>query len=305
MTGDPPLHARPRVAFLGLGAIGRPMAARVARLYPLTVWNRTAEVARRFAEGTNAAVAATPREAARAAEVLITCLPTSAEVEALLDGPEGILAGLAPGGLLVDCTSGSPEASRRIAERLQAEGHAFVDAPVSGGTHGAEAGTLTVMLGGAEPDVLRATEVVRAFGQRIEHLGPVGAGHAMKAVNNALLAVNMLALGESLAALARAGVAPRMAVDVLNVSSGRSFVSQSLVPERILTGTFPHTFRLALLHKDVGIAADLAASGGVEHPMLAEAVELLGRARDALGEQADYLETFRVNERQAGVELRG
>ncbi len=302
---EPPLHARPRVAFLGLGAIGRPMAARVARLYPLTVWNRTAEVARGFGEATGANVAATPREAAEAAEVVLTCLPTSAEVEGLLDGPDGLLAGFRPGALLVDCTSGAPEASRRIAARLRAAGHGFVDAPVSGGTNGAEAGTLTVMLGGEEQDVLQAREVLRAFGQRMEHLGPVGTGHAMKSVNNALLAVNILALGEALTALAKAGVEPRAAVEVLNVSSGRSFVSEVLVPERVLTGSFPPTFRLALLHKDAGIAADLAAALGVDHPMLAQAVELLDRARAALGEQADYLEAVRVSERQAGVEIRG
>ncbi len=302
---EPPLHARPRVAFLGLGAIGRPMAARVARLYPLTVWNRTGEVARRFGEATGARVAAPPRAAAAAAAVVLTCLPTSAEVEGLLDGPDGLLAGFRPGALLVDCTSGSPEGSRRIAERLRAAGHGFVDAPVSGGTNGAEAGTLTVMLGGDEQDVLQAREVLRAFGQRLEHLGPVGAGHAMKAVNNALLAVNILSLGEALTALAKAGVAPRAAVEVLNVSSGRSFVSEVLVPERVLTGDFPPTFRLALLHKDAGIAADLATAVGVDHPILAQAVELLDRARAALGEQADYIEAVKVSEQQAGVEIRG
>ena len=302
---EPPLHARPRVAFLGLGAIGRPMAARVARHYPLTVWNRTVEVARRVAEATGAALAPTPRAAAEAADVVLTCLPTSAEVEALLDGPDGLLAGFRPGALLVDCTSGSPDASRRIAARLRAAGHGFVDAPVSGGTNGAEAGTLTVMAGGEEQDVLQARAVLGAFGQQIEHLGPVGAGHAMKAVNNALLAVNILALGEGLAALAKAGVAPRAAVEVLNASSGRSFVSEALVPERILTGRFPPTFRLALLHKDAGIAADLAAGQGVDRPVLDLAVALLGRAREALGEEADYLEPFRLSERQAGVEIRG
>ncbi len=301
---EPPLHARPRVAFLGLGAIGRPMAARVARLYPLTVWNRTAEGARRFGEATGARVAATPRAAAEAAEVVLTCLPTSADVEGLLDGPDGLLAGFRPGALLVDCTSGSPAASRRIAARLRAAGHGFVDAPVSGGTNGAEAGSLTVMLGGEEQDVLQAREVVRAFGQRIEHLGGVGTGHAMKAVNNALLAVNILALGEALTALARAGVRPGPAVGVLNASSGRSFVSEVLVPERVLTGRFPPTFRLALLHKDAGIAAELADECGVDHPILAHAVELLARARAILGEEADYIEALRVNERQAGVELR-
>jgi 3-hydroxyisobutyrate dehydrogenase len=182
---------------------------------------------------------------------------------------------------------------------------AFADAPVSGGTNGAEAGTLTIMVGADDGTFARARPVLEAFGSRIEHMGPVGTGHAMKAVNNALLAVNILAVGEGLAALAKAGVAPHVAVDVLNQSSGRSFVSQSLVPERVLTGLWPRTFRLALLDKDVRIARELLRETGVEAPVLELTRGLLSRARTALGEDADYLEAIRLVEAQAGVELRG
>lgn len=294
-----------RVAFLGLGAIGRPMAERVAARHPLVVWNRTAARAAELASATGARAAATPREAAADAEVVITCLPTSAEVEQLLDGPDGLLAGLAAGALLVDCTSGDPASSRRIAARVAAQGAGFLDAPVSGGTNGAAAGTLTVMVGGDPAQLERARPVLAAFGSRIAHLGPVGAGHAMKAVNNALLAVNILAVGEGLAALVKAGVPARTALEVLNASSGRSFVSETLVPERVLPGTFPNTFRLALLHKDAGIAVQLLRETGVDGPVLALAHRLYGAARGALGEQADYLEAIRVIERQAGAEIRG
>ena len=195
------------VGFLGLGAIGAPMAAHLARRGPLTVWNRTAERARAFAERHGATVAATPRAAAAAAEVVITCLGTSADVASLLEGPDGLLAGLRPGALLLDCTSGDPPTSRRIAERLAASGVAFADAPVSGGTNGAEAGTLTVMVGADSATFERARPVLAAFGKRIDHVGPVGAGDALKAVNNALLALNILAVGEGMAALVKAGVA--------------------------------------------------------------------------------------------------
>jgi 3-hydroxyisobutyrate dehydrogenase len=122
--------------------------------------------------------------------VVITCLPTSREVELLLDGPDGLLAGLRHGALFLDCTSGDPATSRRIASLLADRSIAFADAPVSGGTNGAEAGTLTVMVGGEEGVFRRALPILSAFGKRIEHMGPVGAGHAMKAINNALLAVN-------------------------------------------------------------------------------------------------------------------
>jgi 3-hydroxyisobutyrate dehydrogenase len=297
--------SRPPAAFLGLGAIGAPMAARLARGGTLTVWNRTRSRADEFARAQRTRVAATPREAATGADVVVTCLPTSWEVEALLDGSDGLLAGLAPGTLLLDCTSGDPATSRRIAARLAGQRVAFADAPVSGGTSGAEAGTLTIMVGADEETFARALPVLQSMGSRIEHVGPVGAGHALKAVNNALLAVNILAVGEALAAVVKAGVPARAALDVINVSSGRSFVSETLVPERVLTGAWPRTFRLALLEKDVGIARDLLRESGIEGPLLHLTGELFGRARAALGESADHLEAIRLIEAQAGAEIRG
>jgi 3-hydroxyisobutyrate dehydrogenase len=293
-----------QVGFLGLGAIGAPMAAHLARPGPLTVWNRTAARAAEFVSRHGGIAAASPRQAAEA-DVVITCLGTSADVAGLLDGPDGILAGVRPGALFLDCTSGDPATSRRIAARLAERGVAFADAPVSGGTNGAEAGTLTVMVGGSAETFARARPVLAAFGRRVEHVGPVGAGDALKAVNNALLAVNILAVGEGLAALVKAGVAPRTALDVVNASSGRSFVSEVLVPERVLTGAWPRTFRLALLEKDVAIATGLLADTGVAGPVLELARSLLGAAGAELGEAADYLDPIRLTERQAGVEIRG
>ena len=292
------------VGFLGLGAIGSRMAAHLARRGPLTVWNRTAARATEFAARHGAVAAATPRDAA-AADVVITCLGTSGDVVTLLDGPDGLLAGLRRGTLFLDCTSGDPASSRRIAERLAERGVAFADAPVSGGTNGAETGTLTVMVGADAATFARARPVIEAFGRRIEHVGPVGTGDALKAMNNALLAINILAAGEALATLTKAGVAPRLALEVLNASSGRSFVTETLVPERVLTGTWPRTFRLALLDKDVGIATELLTQTGVSGPVVELAHALLAAARAELGEAADYLDPIRLTERQAGVEIRG
>lgn len=293
------------IGFLGLGAIGTPMAARLAAGHRVTVWNRTPGRAREFAAAHGATAVATPRKVAAAASVVLTCLPTSREVETVIEGDQGLLAGFQPGSLLLDCTSGDPASSRRIARRLAEYQVAFADAPVSGGTDGAAAGTLTVMVGGDEAVFLRARPVLEAFGGRIEHMGPVGTGHAMKAVNNALLAVNILAVGEGAAALVRSGIAPGRIFDVLNASSGRSFVSERLVPERVLTGGFPNTFRLALLAKDAGIAHHLLEETGVEGPVISAALTRLRQALEALGDGADYLEAIRVIERQAGVEIRG
>ena len=294
-----------RIAFLGLGAIGRPMAARLSRVHELTVWNRTAERVRTFAAEHRATVAPSPRQAGTGAEVVITCLPTSSDVLGLLDGPDGLEAGLARGTLFLDCTSGDPPTTRRIAARLGPLGVQFADAPVSGGTNGAESGTLTVMVGGDRAVFDRAVPVLQAFGKRIVHMGPLGAGDAMKAVNNTLLGVNILALAEGLTALVKAGVNPRLAVETLNASSGRSFVSEALIPERVLPGTWPTTFRLALLDKDVGIGIGLLDDLGLPGPLLRRAAVLLHEARTQLGEDADYLHPIRLEEGRAGVEIRG
>ncbi|MGH7628838.1 MAG: NAD(P)-dependent oxidoreductase [Gemmatimonadales bacterium] len=294
-----------KVAFLGLGAIGWPMAVHLARRHDLVVWNRTHARGQAFAAEHRCRAATTPADAAAGAEVVLSCLPTSAEVEALLGGATGLEVGLSAGALLLDCTSGDPATSRRIAARLAARGVAFADCPVSGGTNGAEAGTLTVMVGADDATFARAEPVLRAFGRRVEHLGPVGTGHAMKAVNNALLAVNIRAFAEGFAALVKSGVPARRALEVLNASSGRSFVSESLAPERVLTGAFPPTFRLALLEKDVGIALSLLDETGVDGALLRRTGELFREARAVLGEQADHLEAVRMVERAAGVEIRG
>ncbi len=294
-----------RVAFLGLGAIGRPMASRlaVAAHVELTVWNRTRAVADAFAREMRARVADTPADAARGAAVVVTCLPTSADVAALLDGDAGLLAGLGAGTVLVDCTSGDPPTSRAIAARVAERGVDFLDAPVSGGVSGAEKGELTVMVGG-DPAVLeRARPVITAFGKKIVHCGAVGAGDALKAVNNALLAISLWATGEGLAALRRAGVAPGVALDVINASSGRSNASMNLFPERVLTRAFPRTFRLALLDKDIGIAAAVARDYRVPAPMLQLGAELMRIAHGALGEAADHVEAVKVIEQWAGVEI--
>lgn len=294
----------PTIAFLGLGAIGAPMARHLpAHGFDLIVWNRTRERAEVLAKSVRARVAETPAEAAQEANVAITCLPTSREVEALLNGGDGLLVGLRSGAVLVDCTSGDPATSRRIAARLRERGVAFVDAPVSGGKRGAEEGTLTVMCGGDAADVERVRPVLAAFGKYVVHCGDVGAGDMVKAVNQALLAIHIWATGEGLATLAKAGVDTRVALEVINASSGRSNTSMNLFPERVLSRAFPRTFRLALLDKDLRIAADIARDVGVPSPMTQLASELFRAARAELGEEADHVEAVRVIERTAGVEI--
>lgn len=292
-----------KIAFLGLGAIGTPMARHVADKFPLTVWNRSSDRASGFAKEHGCAVAATPASAAGGASVVITCLPTSREVEAMLDGPDGLMVGMADGSLLIDCTSGDPATSRRIATRVAQRGIAFLDAPVSGGVSGAEGGVLTVMCGGDDATFERARPVLETFGRKIVLVGPVGAGHALKAVNNALLAVHIWSAAEGLAALTKAGVKPSAALDVINASSGRSNTSENLVPQRVVTRAFPRTFKLALLEKDVAIAADFLREQRVPSAVIQQVAELFRLARHELGEDADHVEATRLIERWSDVTI--
>lgn len=271
----------------------------------LALWNRTRPKAEALAAEVGARVADTPADAARGAEVVVTCLPTSQDVAALLDGPDGLAAGLAPGAVLVDCTSGDPATSRRTAERLAEQGVGFLDAPVSGGVAGADAGTLTIMVGGDPALLERVRPVLERMGKKIVHCGAVGAGDALKAVNNALLAMHIWGTAEGLAALEKCGVRADVALDVINASSGRSNASMNLFPERVLTRAFPRTFRLALLDKDAGIAAQVAREQDVPSPLLQLTATLMREAHQALGEVADHVEAVREVERRADVVIGG
>ena len=294
-----------RVAFIGLGDIGSLIASHLAREpFTLTVWNRTASKAHEFAAKHRAIVAESPADAVCGAEVVVTCLPSSTEVEAVLHGEHGMLDSLEPGAVLLDCTSGDPPTSRSIASELATREVGFVDAPVSGGTVAAKAGTLTVMWGGDQENFDRVRAVVEAFGKKIVHAGPVGAGDALKAVNNALLAVHILSTGEGLALLVKAGVDARTALEVINASSGRSNTSENLIPQRVLTRAFPRTFRLALLDKDIGIAEVLADELGAATPLLSLAAKRLHEARTSLGEEVDHVEAVKMIEAENGVEIR-
>ncbi len=293
-----------KTAFLGLGAIGRPMAKHVVVAgMPLTVWKRTQTRADDFARETGTTAASTLREAVSGADVVVTCLSTSPDVESLLEGDDGLLAGLSVGATVVDCTSGDPATSRRIAQRLAAQDVGFLDAPVSGGVAGAEKGTLTIMVGGDAEALERVRPVLNTFGEKIVHCGAVGAGDAVKAINQAFLALHIWSAGEGLATLVKSGVDPKVALEVINASSGRSNASMNLIPERVLTRAFPRTLRLALHDKEVRNAAQLARDNKCPSPLLQLTADLFSMAHGELGEVADHVEVVRIIEQWAGVEI--
>lgn len=279
------------------------MAAQLVEDFDLTVWNRTPETAQRFAEEHKCKVAATPADAVRGADIFVTCLPSSREVEQVMLAEHGMLGAVKQGALHIDCTSGDPATSRLIAGWLEKRGVKFMDAPVSGGVKAAVAGTLTIMCGGDSGTFGRAHPVLGSFGEKIVLCGPVGSGHALKAVNNSLLALHIWATAEGLAALTKAGVAPQLALDIINASSGRSNASMNLFPERVMTRAFPRTFRLALLDKDARIAAEVAREQNVPAPIMQLIAELFAMAHRSLGDEADHVEAVKLVEGWAGVEI--
>lgn len=287
-----------KTAWLGLGAMGRPMAANLATAHETLVWNRTAAVADEHAVAHGTSAVGLPDVAA--AEVIFSCLPTTAEV---VEVAAALRDHLDADTIWVDCTSGEPAASRALAHDLAEVGVVYLDAPVSGGTDGAEAGTLTTMVGGDASALERVRPALDAMCSTIVHVGPVGAGHAVKAVNNTLLAANLWLAGEGLVALAKLGVAPSAALQVINASSGRSFASERTIPERVVTREFPVTFALGLLAKDTGIGAAVLDDADVPAPAMRQVVELLRVATRELGGDVDHSAAVQLIERWADARM--
>ncbi|MEX2550797.1 MAG: NAD(P)-dependent oxidoreductase [Nitriliruptoraceae bacterium] len=287
-----------QVAYLGLGAMGRPMAANLAARWPTAVWNRTSSVAHDHHAAHGTTVVEDLRELPPV-DVVCSCLPTDVEVAAVA---EVVAPTLSPGTVWIDHTSGDPAGSRDIAAVLAAHDVGYLDAPVSGGTSGAAAGTLSTMVGGDAGDLEAVRPVLETVASRIVHVGPVGAGMAVKAVNNALLATSLWAAAEGMTALTAAGVDPAAALSVIGSSTGRSFATEELLPERVLTRAFPHTFALALLAKDVRLARGVLEDSGVE-PRVLGLVEDLTTAAAAELDGADHVELVRLVERAVGVEI--
>jgi 3-hydroxyisobutyrate dehydrogenase len=262
-----------RVGFVGLGTMGAAMAANLARAgAPLTVWNRTpGKAADLVALG--AAEAPTAAGLAGAVDVIVVCLSDTPDVEAVLFGPGGVAEGARPGSLVIDCSSISPAATEVFAGRLAAAGVAFVDAPVSGGSEGAMKGTLTIMVGGAAADVERAHPILAAMGRTITHMGPVGAGQATKAVNQAMLCGVYLGVAEALALAMKAGLDVDAVVTALSGGSAQSWVLANR-SGRMIADEYPLGFKLSLHRKDLGIALELARRVGAAMPITAIAAEI-------------------------------
>jgi 3-hydroxyisobutyrate dehydrogenase len=297
--------SQPSIGFVGLGVMGRPMASHLAAAgHAMTLFDAKPELARSLAaELTGAHAAGTPAELAARSDVVITMVPNGAVVQSLVAGDDGLLQGFRPGTLMLDTSSSEPWLTEATGRTLKDAGVAFVDAPVSGAEWGAKAAELVFMCGGDAADVERAGPILKRMGKAVFHLGALGAGHAMKCLNNLVTAMNFLALSEGLAIGKRYGLDPAAMVDVLDRSTGMSWVSQTHIRQRILSRSFDDPFKLALMLKDIGIALQLARSDDVAVPFSVLGQELWRAAGRDAGEDASVSELVRWVERTTGTEI--
>lgn len=259
---------QPTIGFIGLGIMGKPMARNLLKAgFPLVVHNRSrAKVDELARDGARAA--ASSREVAAAADVVITMLPNSPDVELVALGPDGIREGAKRGQLFIDMSTINPIVSQKIAKELAPAGVAMVDAPVSGGEKGAIDGALSIMAGGEPQDFERALPIFNAMGKTITHMGPPGSGGFTKLANQIIVAINLTAIGEALVFGTKAGVDPRKMVRALAGGlAGSKCLDQK--SEKILSGDFAPGFKIDLHSKDLNLIQDAARSIGAPIPTAA------------------------------------
>jgi len=287
---------QPTVSFIGLGLMGRPMCHNLLKArFPLVVWNRTASRADSLVAA-GARLAASPKEAAAAADILITIVSDPPALEEVLWGSDpksgGAFASLKKGATYMDSSTVSPALARKIAEASAARGIRFLDAPVTGGTWGAEKGELLFMIGGEASDLEAARPVLSAMGKKIFHLGPNGAGQTIKLAMNLLLALEVDAFAEALALVTGAGFAGEKLAEVMQASMARSGVLDVKAPV-MLKGDYTPSFPLRLMHKDLCLALDLGNQIGVPLPATAAARETYNSVKGSSKEDLDYAAVFK------------
>jgi 3-hydroxyisobutyrate dehydrogenase len=286
-----------KIGFIGLGAMGYPMARHLAKEHEVVVWNRTREKAEQHARDHGTALANDLADCA-SADTIITMLPTSKEVDEIV---EQLAPHLKQGTLWIDATSGDPNVSRETACRLAGKGIDFVDAPVTGAVVGAENATLTIMIGGTPENFERAREVLRLNGKTLIHVGPVGAGHAIKVLTNTIMGATVWITSECMLLAKQFGIDIKTALEVTNAGSGRSNASENLLPMRLRDGKWPLVFKLLHHDKDIRIAASLSHQQHGATPMLALTQHLFSSALHQLGDEADYIEVAKIVARMNGA----
>ncbi len=292
-----------RIGFAGIGNMGWPMAANLVKAgFDVTACDAVPGRATAFAAETGAKAAATPAEAAAGADCVVTIVPTSKQVA---EAVEAMLPALAKGTLVIDMTSGQPGRTREIAAMLAGHGVAMIDCPVSGGVPRAKTGQLALMAGGEDADIDRAEPVLKAMGTSIHRCGPIGAGQAMKALNNLVSAGGYLIGIEALLIGQRFGLDPAKMVDVLNASTGMNNSTQKKFKEYVLSRRFDAGFGLDLMVKDLSIALEVGRETTTPTPFAALCREMWAAAAAMLGPGADHTAVAKLSEQMTGTVLGG
>jgi 2-hydroxy-3-oxopropionate reductase len=295
---------RETVGFVGLGIMGRPMAANLlAAGYPLVVHNRSPEPQRALVEQGARAVNS-PAALAREADVVVTILSDDGAVRAVLDGPDGVIANANPGALVIDMSTVSPALSRELATTAAARGVQLLDAPVSGGDVGARDSTLSIMVGGEAADVERARPLFDVLGSRTTHVGPAGAGQVVKACNQVLVAITFAGVAEALVLGSKLGVEPAKVLDVLSGGMAANRVME-MRRSNFLNHDFAPGFKIDLHHKDLEIALGAAGAADVPLPLTAAVQQMLRQLRAAGHGDEDDSALLRVVEAAAGHRIGG
>ncbi len=297
-----PRHAQSgqaAIGFIGLGQMGAALARRVLRAFPLSVFDLDAGKCADLA-ALGAIVVKAPAEIAAACGTIVTCLPTSELVRDLILGKGGLADQAAPGTLFIDMTTGFPEVTREIATALRERGLWMVDAPVSGGPQGAEAGTIAIMAGGPPEAYAAAEPMLRSISSNVTHVGDVGAGHTLKLLNNFMAAGARLLAFEALALGARNGLDPQTCIGVINKAAGRSYMTEVIIPRHIFSDQLEQHFSVGLMLKDLILAARLVGPEFEGLDLAGTVREIFARGVETLGASADINMLIRLFEKSAG-----
>lgn len=294
-----------QVGFIGLGVMGYPMAGHLAAAgYELTCFDTDPAMRDRMRDAwPKTGVADDVAAVGAASDIVITMLPDGERVRQVALDSGGLIDTMAAGSILLDCSSAQPWLTLATARELAANGVKMVDAPVSGAQWGAEAAELVFMVGGADDDVERVRPLLELLGRATFHVGPIGSGHVMKSINNAITAMTFLATAEGLVLGTRAGLDPAAMNAVLNESTGASWITRNHIEPRILSRTFDDPFRLELMLKDVAIATQLSRDLGLPLPFVALCESLYRAADRDAGPGRSLSELVRWVEHLTGVEI--
>ncbi len=248
---------KPVIGFIGIGNMGTLMSRNLLKAgYSLVVYDLREEAMEELVKA-GAQKGSSPQDVASRSSVIITMLPASPDVEAVVLGPAGVIEGAKSGNIIIDMSSSYPTSTKMIAERLATKGIRMLDAPVSGGTKGAREGTLSIMVGGREEDYEECRPIFEAMGHNIYYVGKIGAGHTVKALNNLCSACSMIITSEALVVATKLGLSPSKVIEVINSSSGRSWSSQFKFPTFVLNDAFNSGFSIGLMNKEAEMATQL------------------------------------------------